>query len=144
MTQNNVALLIKINEKSTSCCRLAATNYLLLFEQASCAFLVFPAAGAAGNEPIVPPLTRPALPVWRMRLREAGQRKRREGEGEAGSLLVQLSGRIPAHRQGRGSTGNPNVSQLGWRRGSLRCLGVRAAHVRRSQLLSPGCCCLFP
>lgn len=44
---------------------------------ASCVLLIFPAAGAAGNEPNLPPLTRPALPVWRMRLREAGQKTAR-------------------------------------------------------------------
>lgn len=72
-----------------------------------------------------------------------GRRVRRE-QGVGESLLVQLSGKIPAHRHGRSSTGNPNGSQLGWRGGSLRWVGVRAAHVCRSQLLSPGCRCLFP
>lgn len=142
MTQNVAALLIEMNKRKehpvtgwqspiTSCCLNEHHVCFSSFRQ------------------LVQQEMSPCWPHWpalhcRFGERGCGGGGSEESEGVEASPLARLSGRIPAHRHGRGSTGSPNVSQLGWRRGSLRCLGVRAAHVRRSQLLSPGCRCLFP
>lgn len=86
MTQNVVVDLIKINEKKkvhpvagwqspiTSWC---LNNFHRL--------LFYTAVGAAGNEPILPPLTCTALPLWSTRLREAGQKRAGGGRISVGS-----------------------------------------------------------
>lgn len=55
MRQNIVALLIETNDrKKHSVAGWQSNESFLLFERASCERLVLTAAGAAGNEPIVP------------------------------------------------------------------------------------------